>query len=87
MPVFVTLRWNDDGVTGQCTCPHFADGNFCKHLVALGLAVVDAAHPIDESTDREATASESIGADDRIDDYPDSLSPENLKKDCHTRCV
>lgn len=26
---------------GSCTCPHNADGNFCKHLVAVGLAAID----------------------------------------------
>ncbi|WP_431237442.1 SWIM zinc finger family protein [Mycolicibacterium aichiense] len=26
---------------GSCTCPHNAEGNFCKHLVATGLAAID----------------------------------------------
>src|SRR3954451_17851032 len=26
---------------GSCTCPHNADGNFCRHLVATGLAAID----------------------------------------------
>ena len=31
--------WDDDGeLDGDCTCPHAADGNFCKHCVAVGLA-------------------------------------------------
>jgi uncharacterized Zn finger protein len=34
----VELR-DDDGELGcDCTCPHAADGNFCKHCVAVGLA-------------------------------------------------
>ena len=34
----VDLR-NDDGkLDGDCTCPNAADGNFCKHCVAVGLA-------------------------------------------------
>lgn len=79
-PYSVALRWSDDGFTGQCTCPHFADGNFCKHLVALGLAVVNAALPNDRSTDREGAASESHSGAPGIDDYLDSLSPAELKK-------
>ncbi|RJF99151.1 SWIM zinc finger family protein [Noviherbaspirillum saxi] len=31
--------WDDDNdLTYDCTCPHAADGNFCKHCVAVGLA-------------------------------------------------
>lgn len=40
----VDLDWSGDQVDGRCTCPHFADGNFCKHLVALGLCVIDDGH-------------------------------------------
>ena len=33
---------NDDGfLTGDCSCPFGQDGNFCKHLVALGLEYLD----------------------------------------------
>ena len=33
---------NDDGfLEGECNCPFGQDGNFCKHLVALGLAYLD----------------------------------------------
>lgn len=28
------------GPTGTCSCPYGEDGNFCKHLVALGLTVI-----------------------------------------------
>jgi uncharacterized Zn finger protein len=37
----VHLDWSKPGLRGECTCPHFDDGNFCKHLVAVGLAVID----------------------------------------------
>lgn len=31
--------WNDEGsLAGDCTCPRAADGYFCKHCVATGLA-------------------------------------------------
>ncbi|MGP4049274.1 SWIM zinc finger family protein [Streptomyces sp. 2A115] len=29
-----------DGLTGECDCPYGLEGNFCKHLVALGLTVL-----------------------------------------------
>lgn len=37
----VELDWSGPRPDGSCTCPHYADGNFCKHLVAVGLAVID----------------------------------------------
>ncbi|MFK8850803.1 SWIM zinc finger domain-containing protein [Streptomyces sp. Ac-502] len=29
-----------EGLTGMCTCPYGQEGNFCKHLVAVGLSVL-----------------------------------------------
>lgn len=40
----VELDWSRNELDGHCTCPHFAEGNFCKHLVALGLCVIDDGH-------------------------------------------
>jgi len=37
----VSLDLSGDDPGGFCTCPHFADGNFCKHLVAVGLVAAD----------------------------------------------
>ena len=37
----VELDWSGPLPDGSCTCPHRADGNFCKHLVATGLAAID----------------------------------------------
>ena len=37
----VELDWSGPLPDGSCTCPHYADGNFCKHLVATGLAAID----------------------------------------------
>jgi uncharacterized Zn finger protein len=37
----VELEWSGPLPDGSCTCPHHADGNFCKHLVATGLAAID----------------------------------------------
>ena len=36
----VVLDLGDDGVTGECSCPHGREGFFCKHLVAVGLTVL-----------------------------------------------
>ena len=37
----VELDWSGPLPDGSCTCRHRADGNFCKHLVATGLAAID----------------------------------------------
>ena len=37
----VELTWDQGSLRGSCTCPHAARGNFCKHMVALGLAALD----------------------------------------------
>src|SRR6478609_11076611 len=37
----VELTWDQGFLRGMCTCPHAARGNFCKHMVALGLAALD----------------------------------------------
>jgi hypothetical protein len=37
----VALDWSGPLPDGSCTCPHHGDGNFCKHLVAVGLAAID----------------------------------------------
>ena len=40
---YKTTLWLADGVAyGQCTCPLGRDGEFCKHLVATGLAWIEA---------------------------------------------
>ncbi len=37
----VELDWSGPLPVGSCTCLDHADGYFCKHLVAVGLAVID----------------------------------------------
>lgn len=44
----VRLDWSKPALRGECTCPHFHDGHFCKHLVAVGLAVIDQSGGSDE---------------------------------------
>lgn len=36
----VELTEHEDGLTGWCSCPYGQEGNFCKHCVAVGLAVL-----------------------------------------------
>jgi hypothetical protein len=36
----VCLLVGEQGVNGGCSCPHGQDGNFCKHCVGVGLAVL-----------------------------------------------
>ncbi len=51
----VELDWSGPLPDGFCTCAHHADGNFCKHLVAIGLAVIDSGRvAVDDSTDGSA---------------------------------
>lgn len=37
----VRLAFGDEGLSGSCTCPHGQEGFFCKHCVAVGLAVLE----------------------------------------------
>lgn len=37
----VELDWSGSLLVGFCSCPHHAEGNFCKHMVATGLAAID----------------------------------------------
>lgn len=48
----VELEWSGGQVAGSCTCPHYADGNFCKHQVAVGLASIDEGHGVEEPVDQ-----------------------------------
>ncbi|MCJ1676115.1 hypothetical protein MTF65_01790 [Streptomyces sp. APSN-46.1] len=45
----------DSGLTGWCDCPYGREGNFCKHCVAVGLAVLRQAESVPQQ--RSAAAS------------------------------
>jgi uncharacterized Zn finger protein len=47
----VELVWTGGEIGGECTCPRWAGGNFCKHLVAVGLAVLGADPPAEDVLD------------------------------------
>ena len=53
----VELDWSGPLPDGSCTCPHHADGNFCKHLVATGLAAIDTGRvAVDDTASSSAEA-------------------------------
>lgn len=59
----VELGTKGDDLLSYCSCPHFADGFFCKHLVALGLECTavpaKAAAPLAKATSRAGEKSKS----------------------------
>jgi uncharacterized Zn finger protein len=52
-PYQVRLSWSTAGLTGECSCPFGEEGEFCKHCVAVGLLVIDAAEEDDEFDDED----------------------------------
>lgn len=57
----VELDWSGPLPDGTCTCPHNADGNFCKHLVATGLAAIDSGRvAVDDTTPTADAALEAV---------------------------
>jgi uncharacterized Zn finger protein len=59
----VELDWSGPQPDGSCTCPHYADGNFCKHVVAVGLAVIDSG-AVDDATEAASTLEATVQAMD-----------------------
>lgn len=59
----VELGWSGPRPDGSCTCPHHSDGNFCKHLVAVGLAVIDTG-AIDDVTQAASALEATVQAMD-----------------------
>ena len=73
----VELSWTKRELEGYCTCPHFAQGWFCKHLVAVGLVVVDE-HLGGRTT--LATALDEVEASDPVPGYLESLDAPALRQ-------
>ena len=73
--------WRERGtLEGQCSCPWSQEGNFCKHCVAVGLAVLASS-----AADAPGTGSEPgsappipVGRAD-LEAWIDALSPEELR--------
>jgi hypothetical protein len=59
----VELDWSGPQPDGFCTCPHAGDGRFCKHLVAVGLAVIDSG-AVDDATRVEPALEATVQAMD-----------------------
>ncbi|MCW7946602.1 hypothetical protein AAW14_32485 [Streptomyces hygroscopicus] len=60
------------GLVGECDCPYGLEGNFCKHLVALGLAVLAQR----ESLPRQRKAARERARD--LDGWLSALSKDEL---------
>lgn len=61
-----------DGISGWCDCPYGQEGNFCKHCVAVGLAVLRRAKTIPQQ--RAAARARSSG----LEAWLSGLSREQL---------
>jgi uncharacterized Zn finger protein len=73
----VDLDWSDDTPTGRCTCPHHVKGNFCKHLVAVGLVVLDASGAQEDApSDLAANAAD---ATEPLEEYLATLDAAELR--------
>src|SRR5580704_11986582 len=58
----VRLAFGDEVLSGSCTCPYSQEGFFCKHCVAVGLAVLELGEDLPvliEATRAERQALES----------------------------
>ncbi|MEU5088165.1 hypothetical protein [Streptomyces sp. NPDC021356] len=60
------------GLAGECDCPHGQEGNFCKHLVALGLVAL--AQKADLPRQRKTARNRARG----LDAWLSALSREEL---------
>jgi uncharacterized Zn finger protein len=49
------LRAGRKELVWYCSCPHFGEGNFCKHLVATGLVWLNGGKPVGDSNSQDAT--------------------------------
>ncbi|MGW2745008.1 SWIM zinc finger family protein [Streptomyces sp. NPDC001450] len=51
-----------DGLAGECDCPHGMEGNFCKHLVALGLTALAEPEAVPRQRGRARTRAQELDA-------------------------
>ncbi|WP_236246667.1 SWIM zinc finger domain-containing protein [Streptomyces sp. CC210A] len=75
------------GLTGRCDCPYGQEGNFCKHLVALGLTLI--ARGADVPRQRKAARRRARGLDAWLSalsrDELLALVREEVAEDPHVR--
>jgi hypothetical protein len=75
---FGNARAGNSGVRGNCSCPFGAEGNFCKHCVATGLAALRSAGVFDSGTGRAAAAGGRRARAGFLVSWLSSLSREEL---------
>jgi uncharacterized Zn finger protein len=68
----VSLAFAEGRLTGDCTCPYGREGFFCKHCVAVGLAVLK----IGDDLPRHVEATR--GGRQALESWLESLSKEDL---------
>ena len=68
----VSLSFGKAGLGGHCTCPQGRDGFFCKHCVAVGLAVLKMGEDLPRHIEA-ARAQRQV-----LDSWLESLSKEEL---------
>ena len=68
----VTLAMGRGGVTGDCSCPYGLEGNFCKHCVAVGLAVLS------NATDLRSLQASAQTKAQSLENWLASLTREDL---------
>ncbi|MFJ8013300.1 SWIM zinc finger domain-containing protein [Streptomyces sp. NPDC096339] len=68
----VELTEHEDDLAGWCACPYGQEGNFCKHCVAVGLAVLQQS----ESVPKRRAAAASRGR--RLTTWLETLSRDEL---------
>ena len=69
---YASLAVGDEGLTGDCTCPYGREGFFCKHCVAVGLAVLK----IGDDLPRRVAATRA--GRQALESWLESLSKEDL---------
>jgi uncharacterized Zn finger protein len=68
----VSLAFGDEGLTGDCTCPYGREGFFCKHCVAVGLAVLKVGDDLPRHIEATRAGRQAL------ESWLDSLSKEDL---------
>jgi uncharacterized Zn finger protein len=68
----VSLALGDKGLSGDCTCPYGREGFFCKHCVAVGLAVLKIGDDLPRHIEATRTGRQAL------ESWLESLSKEDL---------
>ena len=78
-----TLSWDQNGFLKNysCSCPHYAAGNFCKHLVAAVIALIEQDADADAQSSGAGSAKKACenSANDYVNTYLDRLNAAQLR--------